>query len=112
MRFKVNPPAEVRSSLNLPARVYELEFTMVERPTFREYEYIERISKTKYDDWSSLMSTKVNFFLSVLHGETGLITWDQIIDLSPADFDITEADPEDEDQEAETDPTGGAVPPG
>ncbi len=115
MKFKVNPPVKIRPSLNLPEKVYELEFEMLARPAFREYEYIERISKQKYDDWSALMNTKVLFFLSILHGATGLITWDQIADLSPADFEVTEPDPEDEDQAGEldqVDPTGGAVAPG
>jgi hypothetical protein len=61
-------------------------FELVERPTFGEIEYVERMSKKPSDEWSSLLQARAVYFMSVRRADPTLLTWDQMSETSPMDF--------------------------
>lgn len=83
MRFRVNHPG---------ASVHGQEFEVVEKPSFNEIEYVERLTKVKSDDWSGNLTTRALLWLSIRRVDHTLVSWEGMGELSANDFEDIEGD--------------------
>jgi hypothetical protein len=75
------------------------EFRLAERWTFAEIDHVERLTKLPMDDWSKTMSARANVFWSVRRVDPQLLSWEQLGELGPDEFEFV-----DEPEDADADP--------
>jgi hypothetical protein len=84
------------------------EFPQAEKPTFGEIAHLEKLTGQALDEWTSTTRTLTTLYLSArregLRSGGEFLTWAQMQDLSPQDFDAI--DDEDEPAAGDADPPG------
>jgi hypothetical protein len=72
------------------------EFPLVEKPTFGEVAWVEKNAGRGWSDMGEALSSMACMLLTLRRGQV-MLTWEDMLALSPADFDV--------DDEADADPT-------
>lgn len=74
------------------------EFPQAEKPTFAEIAHLEKLTGQALDEWTSTTRTLTTLYLSArregLRTGEPFLSWEQMQDLSPQDFDVTGEDDE------------------
>jgi hypothetical protein len=82
-----------------------------EKPTFAEMTFAEGKWGKDIGEWSMIQGRMTTFYMAIKRADPGLLTWEALLNLGPADFeehwelDEAEADPNDDPENWPVDPT-------
>lgn len=103
-RIKFRPEAVAR--VGAPARLAEVEFELVEDPTFSEARFFAaQVMKLSYDKWTRLEHVMCSLWATVRRVDHTLLPGRMVEELSPADLiDLDDDEQDDTDVEEAPEP--------